>query len=331
MSEQHHHPKLTDSGVRLRVLRGGERARLLAVMLLTGATMVAEFVGGLLTGSLALLGDAFHMLTHFLAIALSYVAIRIALRPAPPEQTYRYWRIEVLAGLVNGIWLIPIAGYVVYEAIRRWSRPVDIDATGAFVVGLVGLIVNVVSALLLRRHSEHDVNVRGAFLHMLADSASSVGVLLAAALVHFYDWKQADPLIAGLISVLILVWCVSLLRSSGRILMESVPRHMDLEEIRSTLKSVEGIAEVHDLHVWTITSRMYALTAHVRVRENLRISETEALGQKLQSLLDERYEINHATLQFEVGNGSSLTCEHDHGPAPQAGQGAAEPRSPAPG
>jgi cobalt-zinc-cadmium efflux system protein len=319
MSEQHHHPKLSESAADLRALRGGERSRLLCVLVLTGLAMGGEFAGGLWARSLALLGDAFHMLTHFLAIALSYAAIVIALRPAPPDKTYRYWRIEVLAGLVNGIALIPIAAYLVYEAFQRFLQPVPIHALATLGVGAIGLAVNVVSALLLHHPSKHDLNVRGAFLHMLADSASSVGVILAAGAVHFLGWTQADPFIAMAISVLILGWCVSLLRSSCRILLESAPTHLSLEEVRAAMRGVEGVLEVHDLHVWTITSRMYALTAHVRLREDLPVSESEKIGGRLQRLLDERWEINHATIQFEVAAGEALRCEHDHAPTGDPG------------
>ena len=320
MSDQHHHPRLDDHAVGAGEARRGERSRLFWVMVLTFVTMVGEVAGGLTTGSISLLGDAFHMLTHFLAIALSWGAILIACRPAPADKTYRWWRVEILASLINGIALMPIAGYVLYEAIDRFVRPAPFDAQWTLIVGGIGLVVNLVCAALLHHHSTHDLNVRGAFLHMLADSASSVGVLAAAGAAWALGWAWADPVIAAAISVLILVWCVSLVRSSSRILLESVPHHMNLEEIRTAMKGVDGVLEVHDLHVWTITSRMYALTAHVRLREDLPVSQTEALGHRLQHLLDERFEINHATLQFEVAEGAKLHCEHDHAPG-----GAAEP------
>ncbi len=315
MSEEHHHPRLSESAAHLGAVRSGERSRLFWVMVLTGVTMVGEFVGGVLTGSLALLGDAFHMLSHLLAIALSYVAIVIALRPAPPDKTWRYWRVEILAGLFNAIALLPVAAYVVYEAFQRLQNPRPIHPLGTLVVGAIGLVVNIISAALLHHHSKHDLNVRGAFIHMLADSASSVGVLVAGAAVWAFGWTQADPAVALAISVLILFWCVSLLRSSCRILLESVPKHMDLEEIRAAMKSVDGVLEVHDLHVWTITSRMYSLTAHVRVGEDRTVPQAEELGHRLRHLLDDRFEINHATLQFEAAQGRDLHCEHDHSPA----------------
>ena len=182
------------------------------------------------------------------------------------------------------------------------------------VVGAIGLAVNLVSAALLHAYSKHDINVRGAFLHMLADTASSVGVMAAGAVVAFTGWRQADPLAAALISGIILVWCFSLLRESGRILLESAPRHVELGRIGADMKGVEGVQEIHDLHVWTITSRMVALTAHVRLKADLKVSETEEIGRRLQRLLEERHEINHAILQFEVTDGRELSCEHEHRP-----------------
>jgi len=329
MSEQHHHPKHAESTAGLPSVRASERSRLFWVLALTGVVMVGELAGGLLTRSLALLNDAVHMFTHFLTIALSWLAIVIAVRPAPPDKTYRYWRLEILASHVSGISLIPLSGWILYEALDRWIHPVPIKVEAMLGVGMIGLAANVASAALLHRHSKHDLNIRGAFLHLIADCLSSVGVLAAGAIVWFTGWVRADPLIAAGISLLILVWCISLVRDSGRILLESVPSHMKLDEICAAMKSVEGVLEVHDLHVWTITSRMYALTAHVRLREDLPVSQTEEIGGRLQKLLDERWEINHATLQFELAQGEPLPCErgqaagestsaghgHDHGHA----------------
>lgn len=312
MGDQHHHPKLENSATDLGAVRVGERSRLGWVLAVNALVMAGEFAGGWITHSLALLNDAVHMLTHCLSIALSYLAILIACRPAPPDKTWRYWRLEILASLVSGLSLIPVAGFVLWEAAGRWRSPVEVRVGGMLAVGAAGLAANLVSAGLLHRHSKHDLNIRGAFVHMLADSASSVGVLGAGALIAFTGWTKADPLIAGAISLLILGWCFTLVRDAGRILLESVPRHMKLEDIAAAMKSVEGVVEVHDLHVWTITSRMYAMTAHVRLREDLPVSQTEEISRALCRLLDERWEINHATLQFEVGEGEALHCERPH-------------------
>ena len=322
MSDQHHHPKLSESGTALGSIRASERSRLFWVVVLTGVVMVAELVGGILTGSLALLNDAVHMFTHFVAIALSWLAIVIALRPAPPDKTYRYWRLEILASMVSGLSLIPLSAWILYEAAHRWLNPVPIKVEAMVGVGLIGLLANILSAALLHHHSKHDLNIRGAFLHMIADGLSSVGVLAAGGIVYFTGWMKADPLIAAGISLLILGWCFTLIRDSGRILLESVPKHMKLEEIEAAMKTVDGVLEVHDLHVWTITSRMYALTAHVRLREDLAVSQTEEICARLKKLLDERWEINHATLQFEVAPGEALACEQ-RGSCAEPGQAAA--------
>ena len=308
---------MADTRLQLPRVRSDELRRLSLVMLLTGTTMVVELVGGYLTGSLALLGDGIHMFTHLLAVGISYLAILIALRPAAPERTYRNWRAEILGSLFSGVALIPLAGYVIYEAFQRFQDPtLKIDVLPMLGVAVIGLVVNIVCALALRDHSKEDLNVRGAFLHMVADTASSVGVLVAGCAL--YLWPAAtwlDPLVAGLISVMILIWCVGLLRQSCAVLLEAVPQHVVLEELRESMKGVSGVDDVHDLHVWTITSRMYSLTAHVRVGRDISLSETEKIAEGVRDLLDSKYHINHVTLQFEVSTGESLQCEHMHEPA----------------
>ncbi|HLY76032.1 MAG TPA: cation diffusion facilitator family transporter, partial [Planctomycetota bacterium] len=323
MPEQHHHPKPAESAVALQAVRSGERGRMGWVLVITAVVMIAEGIGGYLSGSLALMNDALHMLTHFLTIALSYAAILIASRPAPPDKTFRYWRLEILASLISAISLIPLSGFVLYESVERWISPVRIEVGAMLAVGLLGLLTNIASAALLHHHSKHDLNIRGAFLHMLADMVSSLGVVAAAGLVYWTGWVRADPLIAAVISLLVLGWCWSLVRDSSRILLESVPKHMKLEDIEAAMRGVEGVLEVHDLHVWTITSRMYALTAHIRLKEDLPVSRTEQVGRDLEKVLDERWEINHVTLQFEVTPVRALPCERDS-------EGKCLPDSPAP-
>ncbi len=312
MGEQHHHPKVTDGTIsRTGALREGEQGRLLLVMIVTGVTMIGELVAGYLFGSAALLGDAVHMITHFAAVTASWVAIRIALRPAPPEKTYRNWRFEVLATLFNGIAMLPLAAYVLWEAYERWRHATPIRVGGVLAVGGIGLLANLLSAAVLHRHAKHDVNVRGAFLHMLADSVSSVGVIVAGFVILIWRWQPADPLIAASISVMIAVWSFALIRDACRILLEAAPEHLKLDEIREALRHEAGVADVHDFHVWTITSNMVALTAHVVLTEDVPVSRTEELGQRLLKVLDERFDINHATLQFEFGTASALVCEHE--------------------
>jgi cobalt-zinc-cadmium efflux system protein len=313
VGHSHHHPSAHESE---RGLRAGERRRLAAVLVLTGLTMAAEIVGGLLSRSMSLLGDAFHMLTHFGAFLLSYAAILVAIRPAAPEKTFRNWRLEVIASLFNGLLLLPIAAYIIWESIDRWMNPVTVNTGLMLGVAAAGFAVNLVTAVFLHRHSKHDLNIRGAFLHVMADLWSSVGVLVAGALIAIWGGRffWADPATAILISIMILGWSIGLVRQSVRILLEAVPAHLDLEKVRAALLEEEVVCDIHDLHIWTITSRMYAMTAHVHLKRDLPVSQSEELGKRLERMLDERFEINHATLQFEVRPAGKLECAHEHDP-----------------
>jgi cobalt-zinc-cadmium efflux system protein len=311
MSEQHHHPKLGESSAGIAALRRGGRGGLVAVLVLTAVTMAGEFVGAWIGRSLSLRGDAFHMLTHLLSTALALAALVLAARPAPADKTWRWWRIEILAGLVNGLALLPAAAWVLWEAVDRFRHPVAIDARWTLAVGGIGLVVNLVCAALLHEHAKHDLNLKGAFLHMLADGASSVGVLLAAGAAWAFGWNWADPAVAALIGLLILAWCAGLVRESGRILLEAAPSDLKLAEVEAAMRGVDGVLEVHDLHVWTITSKMVALTAHVRLREDMPVSRAEERGRALRELLDARWHINHVVLQFEVEEGRKLHCERE--------------------
>jgi len=273
------------------------------------AFVVAEVLFGLRTHSLALIADAGHNLGDVLGLVLAWAGVVLARRQPTPRRTYGMRRFSILAAIANAGILLIAVGAIIVEALERLRHPAPIAGGLVSVVAGIGIVINLGTALAFMRGREHDLNIRGAFLHMLADGLSSVGVLGAGAVVYFTGWVRADPLIAAGISLLILAWCFTLVRDSGRILLESVPKHMKLEEIEAAMKAVDGVLEVHDLHVWTITSRMYALTAHVRLREDLPVSQTEEICGRLKKLLDERWEINHATLQFEVAPGEALACE----------------------
>lgn len=300
MSEQEHQPKQSEH-IHRRVggIRSEERRQLFWVMTLTGVTMMVEGVAGIIAHSLALLSDAIHMLTHFGSIAVSYLAIVVSLREAPPEKTYRYWRFEVLAALFNAILLLPAVGYVLYEAYQRSMNPPEVDVPLTLGVAMAGLIVNLASAWILRKHDHEDVNMRSAFIHMVADTASSLGVLIAVGAVALAGWRFADPLMAAIIGAMILFWCVRLLRDSVRILLESAPPHIHPNDLERAIQEVDGVAGIHDLHLWVITSRMYMMTAHVLLSKDEHISDTENIGRRIRTLLDERFDITHCTLEFE--------------------------------
>jgi cobalt-zinc-cadmium efflux system protein len=273
--------------------------RLWIVLVLTGGFMVVEALGGYFSGSLALLADAGHMLTDVGAIALSLLTAWIALRPADQRKTYGYLRWEILAALINGAALIGIAVWVVVEAIGRIGTPPEIDVTLFLVVASVGLVVNLVGLALLHGSHRGSLNTRGVYLHIMSDLLGSVAALVAAAVVALTGWTLADPLISILLSLLILVGAWRLVRESTDILLEAVPAHVSMPEVQRRILAVEGVATVHDLHVWTVTSGMVAMSGHAvvpaldhhpgvldRIRE-----EMAQLG------------IGHVTIQLETRHG----------------------------
>lgn len=244
------------------VQRGAERRRLRLVLVITGLFMVAEVAGGIMANSLALLADAGHMLTDLGALALASWAMRLSLAPPSPQRTYGYVRMEVLAALANGSALLVIAGLICWEAVRRLREPVEVAAPLMLVVAFMGLGVNVVGALLLHAHSRDNLNVRGAYLHVLGDLLGSVGAILAGTVILLTGWTLADPVMSVVIALLLLVSAWRLVRESTDVLMEAAPRHMDVQEVLDDLGSIPGLHDVHDLHVWTLTSGFVALSAH---------------------------------------------------------------------
>jgi cobalt-zinc-cadmium efflux system protein len=276
-----------------------QQTRLRWVLALTGVFMVVEAVGGWVSGSLALLADAGHMLTDVGALALSLISSWIAQRPADDSKTYGYLRWEILAALVNGALLFGIAAWVVVEAIQRIQDPEPVR-TGLFLaVATAGLLVNLTSLAVLHSHREGSLNVRGAYLHVVGDALGSVGAVAAAAIIAFTGWTLADPIVSILLSVLILVGAARLLRDSTDVLLESVPRHVSMAEVQRRMLSVPGVAAVHDLHVWTVTSGMVCMSGHAvvpdlvdhpGVLEGIR-TEMSHLG------------IGHVTIQLEVEHG----------------------------
>jgi cobalt-zinc-cadmium efflux system protein len=285
--------------------RSLSRRRLQWTIALTGATFVAEAVGGFLTNSLALLSDAGHMFTHLLALLVSYLAIVFSERPATERRTYGLNRLEILAALFNGATLFLISVGIFYEAYDRLLEPVPIATGPLLVIAIIGLVVNLISALILRGAKHQDLNIRGAFFHLLTDTFSSIAVIAGAIVISLTGWTVIDPLLSVGICVVILFWAVKLVWESVDILLEATPRDVDMQEVVEGLRRIPGIRDVHHLHVWSITSGMYALSAHVDV-DDLRVSETEKLTQQAEKILKERFNINHTTFQFECQRGRTV-------------------------
>jgi len=274
----------------------GHERRLLWTLALAAAYMLAEAVGGWLTGSLALLADAGHMLSDVAALGLSVFAIRIARRPPTPTRTYGHHRTEILAALVNGAMLVAISIYIVVEACRRLGAPPEVNAPVMMAVAGGGLLFNIVGLQLLAAGREESLNVRGAWLHVATDALGSLQTIIAGALIWWLGWRWADP-VASIVIALLVIWSSwSLLRDAVAVLMEGVPRHLDVVAVRDALAGVDGVTGVHDLHVWTITSGREALSAHLVVGESSARARTL---EEVRGTLADRFGITHVTVQLE--------------------------------
>lgn len=272
------------------------RRSLTIVLVITAVFMVAEFVGGILSNSLALLADAAHMLTDVAAIALSLFALWFSQRPATAEKTYGYRRFEILAALLNGATLIVLSFFIFREAWARFADPVEIRGGLMLAVASAGLVVNVIAAYMLHSSAGESLNVRGAYLHVLGDLLGSVGAIAAAGVILLTGWTPADPLISVLVGVLILVSSFRLVRESVDVLLEAVPSHLDVEEIRREITAVPGVDGVHDLHVWTVTSGYFAMSGHARISQ---LERTKHILEDIHARMHEKFGITHVTVQVE--------------------------------
>jgi cobalt-zinc-cadmium efflux system protein len=275
--------------------RQRDRARLIGTLALTLGMMVFEAVGGWLSGSLALLSDAGHMLTDGAALLLAVLALWFAGRPADLKRTYGFFRLEVLSAFVNGVTLIGIALLIGWAAWQRIATPQPIKAEMMLGVAIVGLAVNLAGMALLSRSA--NLNVRAAFLHVAGDALSSVGVIAAGAVAWITGWTPIDPLLSIAIAILIAVGAVGLVRDAVHVLLESVPKHIDLAEVFGAMKSLAGVGEVHDLHIWTISHHLHALSAHL-VCTSQTVDRDDLLV-NARGMLRARFGIDHTTLQIE--------------------------------
>jgi cobalt-zinc-cadmium efflux system protein len=276
------------------------QARSLALTLgLTGTIFVVEVVGGILSGSLALLSDAGHMLGDLSAVVLSLLAIRLGARAADRRRTFGYYRLEILAALANGLLLLFIAGSVLYEAFERFQSPPEVDTPLMLTVAVIGLAANGVSLVLLNRNRE-SLNVRSVFLHVLGDTLSSVGVVAGGIVILITGNVLVDPILSCLIGVIITVGAVSLVRESAHILLESVPSNIDLDEVAHGITHVPGVEAVHDLHIWCISSGKIALSAHIVVHSESDMKRNDRILHAVETLLMSEHKISHTTLQIET-------------------------------
>lgn len=274
--------------------------RLRVALTITLGVMVVEIVGGVLSGSLALVADAAHMATDALGLGMALLAIHFANRPPSERRTFGYARAEILAALANCLLLLGVGGYVLFEAVQRFVSPADTEGGLTLVFGAIGLVANMVSLALLMRGQKESLNVRGAFLEVAADALGSLAVIVSALVVMATGWTAADPIASLLIALMIVPRSFKLLRETLDVLLEAAPKGVDMAQVRAHILATDGVEDVHDLHAWTITSGMPVLSAHVVVStEVLDALGHEKMLRELQSCLGDHFDVEHCTFQLE--------------------------------
>lgn len=278
---------------------------LLIVLAITGLVMLAEIIGGLLANSLALLSDAGHMLTDVLALGLSVLAMKFAQKSPTVSKTFGFYRLEILAALFNGVLLLFVSFYIFFKAYHRLLHPEEIKGLFMIVVAIIGLFANGAGLIILRKSAFHNLNVKSAFFHVLGDTISSGGVVLGGLLILYTGWYVVDPIIGIFIGILILRGAYSLVKESVDIFLEATPKDIDVEEMLADITKIEGVRGIHHMHLWTITSGINAMSAHVLIDDVLTSTSAHIL-KEIKIILREKYNIEHCTIQFE-----SESC-HDH-------------------
>ena len=286
----------------------GANARHLGIALaLTGTFLIAELVGAYLYNSLALLSDAAHMFTDAAALAIALIAIKVGQRPADDQRTYGYRRFEILAAAFNAVLLFVVAGYILFEGIGRFFTPEPVQSTGMFVVATIGLLVNFAAMRVLAGGKDDSLNVKGAYLEVWADMLGSLGVIAAATVIYFTGWVWVDPVVAIAIGLWVLPRTWTLLRDTTHILLQGVPRGIDLDDVRAAIAEVNGVAGTHDLHLWSVAGDDKSLTVHVALNEG---ADAHAVRVAISTMLIERFTIEHATIQTEEAPCSDETALH---------------------
>jgi cobalt-zinc-cadmium efflux system protein len=296
---KHSHRPKQDSISNIHEYRSVAKNKLALSMVITVSVMVVEVIGSIFTGSLALGSDAGHMFTHLFALAISFIALVIASKEPCHRRTYGFYRAEILAALFNSIFLFGVTAYIFYQGIERLLHPQPVLGFEMLLVALLGLVANGLSILILRGSVKSNLNIKSAFLHMFADTVSSVAIIIGAVIVSLTNWYFIDPLLGIGISILIFVWAWGLLKDSVNVLLETAPKGMDIDTVGSKLKEkIPEITQITDMHIWEITSGMYTLTAHIEANlTNYR--KTNQLIDKINKILHEEYGIEHTTIQIE--------------------------------
>lgn len=292
---------------------GANKKVLFVSFIIITSYMLIEVIGGFLTNSLALISDAGHMLSDSISLAIALLAFMFGEKAASQSKTFGYKRFEVLAAVLNGVTLILIALFIFYEAIKRFTNPPEVATTGMLIISLIGLFVNILVAWIMMRggDTKDNLNMRGAFLHVISDMLGSVGAIIAALLIMFFGWGWADPLASVIIAILVLRSGYYVTKDAVHVLMEGTPQNVDMNDIIQTIEKTNGIQSIHDLHIWSITSGLNALSCHAVVDDQLTIAESESMLRKLEHELEHKG-VMHVTIQLETvahKHDNSILCK----------------------
>ena len=291
------------------------RQRLKWAALVTGIIFIAELVGGLLTNSLALISDSAHVLMDVLALLISWFAHYVSSKPPTETKTYGLHRFEVFASLINGLSLMAVSGFIFYRAAFRLFAPPEVESVGMLVVAFIGLAVNLFVAFYLRGFAGHDLNVKSAYFHVIGDAAASVGVIIAAIIIYYTGFNIADPIISVLIGVIVLTGAYKIVSESAHILLEGVPRAVNLKEVTKDIRAVEGVSDLHSLHIWSICYNIFSLSAHVDITEDWKERQADVFS-RINENLAQAHGIFYTTLQAECdgcgANDLLRSFEHNH-------------------
>ena len=276
-----------------------EGKKLLITVLLNLAITIAEFIGGIFSNSLALISDAFHNLGDTVAILITYITERISKRASDEKHTFGYKRIQIMAALFNAVTLIAISVFLIFEAWERFNNPQPIKSLIMLSVASIGLLANLISVLLLKSHQKENINIKAAYLHLIGDTLSSVAVIIGGILIYFYEIYWIDPLITVLISLYIIKETYVILYDTYKILMQGTPSGINLDEIVKNVTELREIKGIHHIHVWNLTDREVHFEAHIDLSDDLKVSDSQMVVDKVQEILKKKFNINHITLQLE--------------------------------
>jgi cobalt-zinc-cadmium efflux system protein len=285
--------------------------KLIITIVLNLIITAAQIIGGIISGSLALISDAIHNLSDSVAVILAWFAQVLSRKPSTLKSTFGYKRAEILAAFINSIALIAISVYLIFEAIERLLHPQPVDAKWMFWLGLLGLIANGISVLILEREKNKNINIKAAYLHLVGDALTSLAVIAGAVLIWFFNVLWIDAVVTILIGIYLLVHTFKLLKESVTILMQMTPAEINITEIQTRLQQIEGLKNVHHIHVWNLTDKLLHFECHLNLEQNLKVSETIVIAEKVRKILHDEFDIEHVTIQFEYGGKDKLGCDCD--------------------